>query len=144
MSFWYNIDRWWRSHANLRTLYLLLLGQTVSFVLAMASFTSSLVSSLGNLSWSAAVLIILWFWRYWMLWESGCRCWRAPYTILLQLLGLSSGVRHHFAVQTPETAGILIFFHWWFWVICYKYLEHLGFYGASGNEISSIQTNKKD
>ncbi|KAG5248564.1 solute carrier family [Salix suchowensis] len=47
MSFWYNIDRWWRSHGNLRTLYLLLLGQMVSFVLAMGSFTSSLVSSLG-------------------------------------------------------------------------------------------------
>ncbi|KAJ6389632.1 hypothetical protein OIU77_027870 [Salix suchowensis] len=47
MSFWFNIDRWWRSHGNLRTLYLLLLGQMVSFVLAMGSFTSSLVSSLG-------------------------------------------------------------------------------------------------
>ncbi|RXH76266.1 hypothetical protein DVH24_019154 [Malus domestica] len=38
---------WWRSHGTLRTLYLLLLGQLVSFVLAMMSFTSSLIATLG-------------------------------------------------------------------------------------------------
>ncbi|KAK9921223.1 hypothetical protein M0R45_029742 [Rubus argutus] len=38
---------WWRSHVSLRTLYLLLLGQLVSFVLALMSFTSSLIANLG-------------------------------------------------------------------------------------------------
>lgn len=39
---------WWRSQATLRILFLLLLGQLVSFVLALCSFTSSLVANLGN------------------------------------------------------------------------------------------------
>ncbi|XP_011016182.1 PREDICTED: solute carrier family 35 member F2-like isoform X1 [Populus euphratica] len=47
MSCLYEINRWWRSHVNLWTLYLLFLGQMVSFVLAMGSITSSLVASLG-------------------------------------------------------------------------------------------------
>ncbi|XP_043815444.1 solute carrier family 35 member F2 isoform X2 [Manihot esculenta] len=38
---------WWRSQATLRILFLLLLGQLVSFVLALCSFTSSLVANLG-------------------------------------------------------------------------------------------------
>lgn len=39
---------WWSRHVNMRTLYLLLLGQLVSFVLALMSFTSSLIANLGN------------------------------------------------------------------------------------------------
>ncbi|KAB2607766.1 solute carrier family 35 member F1-like [Pyrus ussuriensis x Pyrus communis] len=46
-SFVSSATNWWRSHGTLRTLYLLLLGQLVSFVLAMMSFTSSLIASLG-------------------------------------------------------------------------------------------------
>ncbi|KAL6141783.1 hypothetical protein ACLB2K_060070 [Fragaria x ananassa] len=38
---------WWRRHVNMRTLYLLLLGQLVSFFLALMSFTSSLIANLG-------------------------------------------------------------------------------------------------
>ncbi|XP_062005455.1 uncharacterized protein LOC133722595 [Rosa rugosa] len=38
---------WWRSHVNLRTLYMLFLGQLLSFFLALMSFTSSLIANLG-------------------------------------------------------------------------------------------------
>ncbi|KAJ9695137.1 hypothetical protein PVL29_010571 [Vitis rotundifolia] len=39
---------WWRSHGILlRTLYVLFLGQVVSFVLAVASFSSSFIADLG-------------------------------------------------------------------------------------------------
>ncbi|KAM4078578.1 hypothetical protein ACB094_09G048800 [Castanea mollissima] len=38
---------WWRSHATWRTAYLLFLGQVVSFVMALMSFTSSLIADLG-------------------------------------------------------------------------------------------------
>lgn len=38
---------WWRNQAILRTLFLLFLGQLVSFVLALSSFTSSLIANLG-------------------------------------------------------------------------------------------------
>ncbi|OWM79095.1 hypothetical protein CDL15_Pgr003266 [Punica granatum] len=38
---------WWRTHLKWRTLYVLFLGQVVSFDLAMASFTSSLLADLG-------------------------------------------------------------------------------------------------
>ncbi|KAL9428055.1 hypothetical protein AB3S75_030111 [Citrus x aurantiifolia] len=41
------INSWWRSHVTLRTLYLLFLGQLVSFTLALTSFTSSLIADLG-------------------------------------------------------------------------------------------------
>lgn len=41
------INSWWRSHVTLRTLYLLFLGQLVSFTLALMSFTSSLIADLG-------------------------------------------------------------------------------------------------
>ncbi|EEF33628.1 solute carrier family 35 member F1 [Ricinus communis] len=46
---WYgnNSCRWWKSHATLKILYLLLLGQVVSFILAVCSLTSSLVVDLG-------------------------------------------------------------------------------------------------
>ncbi|GAY33171.1 hypothetical protein CUMW_006020 [Citrus unshiu] len=40
------INSWWRSHVTLRTLYLLFLGQLVSFTLALMSFTSSLIADL--------------------------------------------------------------------------------------------------
>lgn len=40
---------WWRSHATWRTAYLLFLGQVVSFVMALMSFTSSLIADLGKL-----------------------------------------------------------------------------------------------
>ncbi|KDP42727.1 hypothetical protein JCGZ_23667 [Jatropha curcas] len=40
-------NSWWRNQATLRTLYLLFLGQLVSFSLALASFNSSLVADLG-------------------------------------------------------------------------------------------------
>ncbi|KAL5809768.1 hypothetical protein ACOSQ3_030459 [Xanthoceras sorbifolium] len=41
------ISSWWKSHVTLQTLYLLLLGQLVSLILASMSFTSSLIASLG-------------------------------------------------------------------------------------------------
>ncbi|GAV66094.1 DUF914 domain-containing protein [Cephalotus follicularis] len=41
------LNDWWTRHVNLRTFYLLLLGQVLSFVLAITSFTSSLVADLG-------------------------------------------------------------------------------------------------
>ncbi|KAL6273505.1 hypothetical protein ACE6H2_024197 [Prunus campanulata] len=47
MNFWQATTNWWRSHGTLRTLYLLFLGQVVSFVLALMSFTSSLIATLG-------------------------------------------------------------------------------------------------
>ncbi|KAK9290898.1 hypothetical protein L1049_009077 [Liquidambar formosana] len=40
-------NNWWRSHGVWRILYMLFLGQVVSFVLALASFTSSLIANLG-------------------------------------------------------------------------------------------------
>lgn len=48
MNLWQATTNWWRSHGTLRTLYLLFLGQVVSFVLALMSFTSSLIATLGN------------------------------------------------------------------------------------------------
>ncbi|XP_065856560.1 uncharacterized protein [Euphorbia lathyris] len=42
-----SISSWWRSNATLKILYLILLGQLVSFILALCSFTSSLVADLG-------------------------------------------------------------------------------------------------
>lgn len=42
------LNTWWRRHATLRTLYLLFLGQVVSFALALLSFFSSLIATLGN------------------------------------------------------------------------------------------------
>ncbi|PON83138.1 Solute carrier [Trema orientale] len=44
---WCVINSWWRNHGSLRTLYVLFLGQLVSFTLALMSFTSSLIASLG-------------------------------------------------------------------------------------------------
>ncbi|XP_044507454.1 solute carrier family 35 member F1-like isoform X1 [Mangifera indica] len=44
---WASITTWLRSQLTLKTLYLLLLGQLVSFVLAFMSFTSSLIADLG-------------------------------------------------------------------------------------------------
>ncbi|EXB88733.1 hypothetical protein L484_015423 [Morus notabilis] len=44
---WCAIKSWWRSHGTLRNLYLLVLGQLLSLVLALMSFTSSLIASLG-------------------------------------------------------------------------------------------------
>ncbi|GMN39403.1 hypothetical protein TIFTF001_008637 [Ficus carica] len=44
---WCTIKSWWRSHGGLRTSYLLFLGQLVSLTLALMSFTSSLIASLG-------------------------------------------------------------------------------------------------
>ena len=41
---------WWRNHETKKTLYLLFLGQVVSSTLALMSFTSSLIASLGNSS----------------------------------------------------------------------------------------------
>ncbi|XP_060967629.1 uncharacterized protein LOC115711672 [Cannabis sativa] len=38
---------WWCNHETRKTLYLLFLGQVVSFTLALMSFTSSLIASLG-------------------------------------------------------------------------------------------------
>ncbi|XP_062117569.1 uncharacterized protein LOC133831326 [Humulus lupulus] len=38
---------WWRNHETKKTLYLLFLGQVVSFTLALMSFTSSLIATLG-------------------------------------------------------------------------------------------------
>ncbi|KAK9290380.1 hypothetical protein L1049_008549 [Liquidambar formosana] len=40
-------NQWWRSHEVWRILYVVFLGQVVSFVLAITSFTSSLISNLG-------------------------------------------------------------------------------------------------
>jgi solute carrier family 35 protein F1/2 len=45
---WSALNDWWRTHATWQTLYLLFLGQVVSFVLALMSFTSSLIANLGN------------------------------------------------------------------------------------------------
>ncbi|CAL5422163.1 unnamed protein product [Camellia sinensis] len=46
---------WWRNNEGmLRMLYVLFLGQVVSFIMALASFTSSLVTNLGeamNIMW---------------------------------------------------------------------------------------------
>ncbi|KAJ8899606.1 hypothetical protein K2173_018580 [Erythroxylum novogranatense] len=44
---WVHTCNWWRNHCSLRTVYLLFLGQLVSFSLALSSFTSSLVANLG-------------------------------------------------------------------------------------------------
>ncbi|OWM79096.1 hypothetical protein CDL15_Pgr003267 [Punica granatum] len=38
---------WWRTHLTWRTVYVLFLGQLVSFSMAVASFTSSLLADLG-------------------------------------------------------------------------------------------------
>ncbi|KAJ7976103.1 solute carrier family 35 member F1-like [Quillaja saponaria] len=38
---------WWRSHVTWRVLYLLFLGQVVSFAIALMSFNSSLLANLG-------------------------------------------------------------------------------------------------
>ena len=46
---WCNLNGCWRSHETWQTIYLLFLGQVVSFVLALGSFTSSLIADLGNL-----------------------------------------------------------------------------------------------
>lgn len=46
---WCNLNGRWRSHETWKTIYLLFLGQVVSFVLALGSFTSSLIADLGNL-----------------------------------------------------------------------------------------------
>ena len=45
----FGLRDWWRSHATWRTAYLLFLGQVVSFVMALMSFTSSLIADLGKL-----------------------------------------------------------------------------------------------
>ncbi|XP_019153040.1 PREDICTED: solute carrier family 35 member F1-like [Ipomoea nil] len=44
-----NVNGWWGTHGNDigRTLYLLFLGQVISFVMSLMSFTSSLLASLG-------------------------------------------------------------------------------------------------
>ncbi|GMY25176.1 solute carrier family 35 member F2-like [Fagus crenata] len=44
---WCNLKSCWRSHETWQTVYLLFLGQVVSFVLALSSFTSSLIATLG-------------------------------------------------------------------------------------------------
>ncbi|KAF3944023.1 hypothetical protein CMV_029468 [Castanea mollissima] len=44
---WCNLNGRWRSHVTRQTIYLLFLGQVVSFVLALVSFTSSLIADLG-------------------------------------------------------------------------------------------------
>ncbi|XP_050243539.1 uncharacterized protein LOC126692101 isoform X2 [Quercus robur] len=43
----FGLRDWWRSHATWRTAYILFLGQVVSFVMALMSFTSSLIADLG-------------------------------------------------------------------------------------------------
>ncbi|KAM7264728.1 hypothetical protein ACFE04_002411 [Oxalis oulophora] len=42
-----NFHSWWRRHVTWKTLFVLFMGQLVSFVLALMSFTSSLVAALG-------------------------------------------------------------------------------------------------
>ncbi|XP_017977966.1 PREDICTED: solute carrier family 35 member F1 [Theobroma cacao] len=44
---WSAAGSWFKSHVTLHNLYRLFLGQVVSFVLALMSFTSSLIASLG-------------------------------------------------------------------------------------------------
>ncbi|XP_021289465.1 solute carrier family 35 member F1-like isoform X1 [Herrania umbratica] len=44
---WSAAGSWFKSHVTLNNLYRLFLGQVVSFVLALMSFTSSLIASLG-------------------------------------------------------------------------------------------------
>ncbi|KAF3441685.1 hypothetical protein FNV43_RR15600 [Rhamnella rubrinervis] len=44
---WNTVNNWCRSHVTLRTLYLLFLGQVVSFLLALLSLFSSLIAKLG-------------------------------------------------------------------------------------------------
>ncbi|KAK4582866.1 hypothetical protein RGQ29_025868 [Quercus rubra] len=46
--YWFALRDWWRSHATWRTAYLLFLGQVVSFVMALMSFTSSLIADLDG------------------------------------------------------------------------------------------------
>ncbi|XP_056159615.1 uncharacterized protein LOC130135153 isoform X1 [Syzygium oleosum] len=41
------VSSWWRSHGTWRMVYLLFLGQVVSFVMALGSFSSSLIADLG-------------------------------------------------------------------------------------------------
>ncbi|KAI6697868.1 hypothetical protein NL676_017987 [Syzygium grande] len=41
------VSSWWRSHGTWRMVYLLFLGQVVSFVMALESFSSSLIADLG-------------------------------------------------------------------------------------------------
>ncbi|XP_071723141.1 uncharacterized protein [Rutidosis leptorrhynchoides] len=41
------IRSWWTRHVTWKTLFVLLMGQLVSFVLALTSFSSSLIASLG-------------------------------------------------------------------------------------------------
>ncbi|GLT94676.1 hypothetical protein SLE2022_124050 [Rubroshorea leprosula] len=44
---WDDVGSWWRTHVTLNTLFILFLGQVVSFVMAIMSFTSSLIADLG-------------------------------------------------------------------------------------------------
>ncbi|KAK4582861.1 hypothetical protein RGQ29_025866 [Quercus rubra] len=44
---WCNLNGCWRSQKTWQTIYLLFLGQVFSFVLALGSFTSSLIADLG-------------------------------------------------------------------------------------------------
>ncbi|XP_012441709.1 uncharacterized protein LOC105766692 [Gossypium raimondii] len=44
---WSNIGNWFKTRVTLKNLFRLFLGQLVSFVLALMSFTSSLIASLG-------------------------------------------------------------------------------------------------
>ncbi|KAI3442842.1 uncharacterized protein J3R85_000533 [Psidium guajava] len=41
------MSSWWRSHGAWRMVYLLFLGQLVSFIMALASFSTSLIADLG-------------------------------------------------------------------------------------------------
>ncbi|XP_040947227.1 solute carrier family 35 member F2 isoform X2 [Gossypium hirsutum] len=44
---WSNVGNWFKTRVTLKNLFRLFLGQLVSFVLALMSFTSSLIASLG-------------------------------------------------------------------------------------------------
>ena len=69
------MTRWWRSHATLRVLGLLLLGQLVSLSLALASLSSSLISQqfgivivwLFLFSFFFVFLICIMFLKLWVL-----------------------------------------------------------------------------
>lgn len=42
------MSSWWRGYGTWRMVYLLFLGQLVSFIMALMSFSSSLIADLGN------------------------------------------------------------------------------------------------
>lgn len=115
---------WFRNHGTKRTLYLLFLGQVVSFTLALMSFTSSLIANLGNFTenpvqisvffvcfvffrlldyifclFSSCIHLVLFFiFIIIIIMGFYCRCGCSSYTKLFRLLEFGFGLWGYLAV----------------------------------------------